>query len=229
MTTARDLLFVTMDMPSVRPVERGDLSLALAGAELIDLLGLGAAALDGEHVLPGGAPYGGGDALLGQAVKALPAAGEAEEGAAGAGAAVSRVRNGADGAGGAGGETVEDWLWRRGRGLPDAYLAALEADGLLSRERQRRFLLLSSSRVVLAESAGRRRAAHRWAADEPTLLALAAAIGISGPPPVPEPPPGPPAAVVTALHHALAELAQERTRRSRRLDDATQVYVRRGY
>ncbi|NJP43636.1 GPP34 family phosphoprotein [Actinacidiphila epipremni] len=219
MTTARDLLFVAMDMPSVRPVERGDLSLALAGAELIDLLGLGAAALDGEHVLPGGVPYGGDDPLLGQAAKALR----------GAGGGSDSPDAQAAGAAGAAGETVEDWLWRRGRGLPEVYLDALEVAGLLSRERRRRFLLLSSSRVVLAESAGRRRAAHRWAADEPTLLALAAAIGISGPPPVPEPPPGPPAAVVTALDHALAELAQERTRRSRRLDEATQTYVRRGY
>lgn len=202
MTTARDLLFVAMDMPSTRSLERGDLSLALAGAELIDLLGLGVVTLDGEYVLPTGR-HGTADVLLDLAAAAIAPVAE--------------------------GETAEDWLWRRGRGLPDTYLAALEADGLLGREQQRRFLVLRTSRMVLADSAGRRRAAHRWAADEPVLLALAATIGISGPPPVPEPGPGPVATVLTAVRHAVEELAVERSRRERRLDDARQTYVRRGF
>jgi hypothetical protein len=206
MTTARDLLFVAMDMPSTRPLERGDLSLALAGAELIDLLGsgvvVGVVVLDGEFVLPTGRP-GAGDPQLD------PAA-----------AAVAPVADG---------ETVEDWLWRRGRGLSDAYVAALEADGLLGREERRRFLVLRTSRMVLADSPGRRRAAHRWAADEPVLLALAAAIGISGPPPVPEPPPGPVTTIVTAVRHAVEELAAERHRREHRLDEARQTSTRRGF
>ncbi|WP_329181533.1 GPP34 family phosphoprotein [Streptomyces sp. NBC_01477] len=202
MTTAQDLLFVAMDLPSTRSLERGDLSLALAGAELIDLLGLGAVTLDGEFVLPTGRSVAA-DPLLELAA-----------------AAVAPVADG---------ETVEDWLWRRGRGLPDTYIAALEADGLLGREQRRRYLVLRTSRMVLRDSDGRRRAAHRWAADEPTLLALAAAIGISGPPPVPEPAPGPVATVVTAVRHAVDELAAERSRRSRRLDEANQTYVRRGF
>lgn len=203
MSTARDLMFVAMDMPSARSLERGDLSLALAGAELIDLLGLGAVTLDGEFVLPTGRPGDTGDTQLDLAA-----------------AAVAPVADG---------ETVEDWLWRRGRGLSDAYLAALEAEGSLGRERQRRFLVLHTSRMVLADSAGRRRAAHRWAADEPVLLALADVIGISGPPPVPEPGPGPGATVVDGVRHAVDELAAERRRRERRLDDAHQTYVRRGF
>lgn len=202
MTTARDLLFVAMDMPSTRTLERGDLSLALAGAELIDLLGLGLAALDGEYVLPTGRRDTA-DPQLDQAA-----------------AAVAPVADG---------ETVEDWLWRRGRGLTATYLAALEADGLLGREERRRFLVLRTSRMVLADSAGRRRAAHRWAADEPVLLALADAVGISGPPPVPEPRPGPDATVVACVRHAVDELAAERHRRARRLDDARQSSVRRGF
>jgi hypothetical protein len=202
MTTARDLLFVAMDMPSTRPLERGDLSLALAGAELIDLLGLGTVTLDGEFVLPTGRP-GATEPQLDQAA-----------------AAVAPVADG---------ETVEDWLWRRGRGLSDTYLAALEADGLLGREQRRRFLVLRTSRMVLADSPGRRRAAHRWAADEPVLLALASAIGISGPPPVPEPPPGAVATVLTSVRHAVDELTAERRRRAHRLDEAHQTYVRRGF
>ncbi|CAG7621059.1 GOLPH3/VPS74 family protein [Actinacidiphila bryophytorum] len=202
MTTARDLLFVAMDMPSTRTLERGDLSLALAGAELIDLLGLGAARLDGEYVLPTGLSDTA-DPQLGQAASALAPVAD--------------------------GETVEDWLWRRGRGLSDTYLAALEADGLLGREERRRFLVLRTSRMVLADSPGRRRASHRWAADEPVLLALADAVGISGPPPVPEPGPGPDATVVAGVRHAVDELAAERQRRAHRLDDARQTSVRRGF
>ncbi|UWE09906.1 GOLPH3/VPS74 family protein [Actinacidiphila bryophytorum] len=202
MTTARDLLFVAMDMPSTRTLERGDLSLALAGAELIDLLGLGAATLDGEFVLPTGVSDTA-DPQLGQAAAALAPVAD--------------------------GETVEDWLWRRGRGLSDTYLAALEADGLLGREERRRFLVLRTSRMVLADSPGRRRASHRWAADEPVLLALADAVGISGPPPLPEPGPGPGATVVAAVRHAVDELAAERRRRAHRLDDARQTSVRRGF
>ncbi|MET8680213.1 GPP34 family phosphoprotein, partial [Streptomyces sp. NPDC004647] len=53
MTTPRDLLIVATDMASSRPVERGALSLALAGAEAIDLLDAQAIGLDGDHIVPG--------------------------------------------------------------------------------------------------------------------------------------------------------------------------------
>ncbi len=52
MTTAHDLTIVSLEVPSDYPVERGDLSLALAGAELIDLLEAGAVALDGPLLRP---------------------------------------------------------------------------------------------------------------------------------------------------------------------------------
>lgn len=52
MTTAHDLTIVSLEVPSDYPVERGDLSLALAGAELIDLLEAGTVALDGPSCDP---------------------------------------------------------------------------------------------------------------------------------------------------------------------------------
>jgi hypothetical protein len=209
MTTARDLLTVTMDMPSTQPVERGDLSLALAGAEAVDLLRLGAVTLTHDRLVPDQAgPVA--DRLLGEAASSL-------------------VRQ-------APYETVEDWLWRRGRGLPTAYLAAFEDEGQLTRQRQRRWLVFHASRMVLADSAGRRRAAHRWAADEPVLAALATTIGVSeqqtGAPdgsPVPDVPDDAVAAVLAAVVDAVAELAGERHRRSHRRDEARANTLRRGY
>lgn len=53
MSTAKDLFIIAMDPPPDRPVGQGDLSLALAGAELIDLLDAQAAALDGDRIVPG--------------------------------------------------------------------------------------------------------------------------------------------------------------------------------
>ncbi|NEA49510.1 GPP34 family phosphoprotein, partial [Streptomyces sp. SID10815] len=85
MTTPRDLLIVALDVPGTRPVEQGDLSLALAGAELADLLAAGRVALDGERVVPGSASATG-DRMLDEAVAAL-------------------VRE-------APYEPVGDWLWR---------------------------------------------------------------------------------------------------------------------
>ncbi len=55
-TTPRDLqivaLVLTMDTDPPRPVDPGDLSLALAGAELIDLLRAGVLAVDGDRIVP---------------------------------------------------------------------------------------------------------------------------------------------------------------------------------
>lgn len=212
MTTPRDLLIVAMDMPSSRTVERGDLSLALAGAELIDLLAAEAAAVDAAgRVVPAyrrALP----DPLLDRAGAALLRGPEPHE-------------------------AVGEWLWRRGRGLSVAYLDALEAEGLLSRERHRHWLLFSSTQVVLVDSAARRRASHRWNADEPVLAALAAAIGVDDRQHPGEPSAEPPpevadkavAAVLDAVTEAVTELADERRRRARRLDDATADNVRRGY
>lgn len=203
MTTPRDLLIVTMDAASSRLVERGDLSLALAGAELIDLLAAQEAGLDGERVVPGlaGAP---GDPLLHQA-------------------ATSLVREEPY-------ETVGDWLWRRGRGLSADYLSALEADGQLVRQRNRRWKVFWTRELALVDTDARRRAAHRWRSDEPVLAALTEAIGISergGD--VPKVSDGAVARVLAALDDALAELAAERQRRDRRRDEAAVDNVRRGY
>ncbi|WP_407287616.1 GPP34 family phosphoprotein [Streptomyces sp. BP-8] len=150
MTTPRDLLIVALDRESSRPLERGDLSLALAGAEVIDLLGAGAVTLDGERIVPGYRPALADD-LLEQAASALARQTPYE--------------------------TVEDWLWRRGRGLSGVYLAALEAEGQLTRER-RRWVPFGAGRVGLADSADRRRAVGRWSGQDPVLAALAAAVGV---------------------------------------------------
>ncbi|MEU2155278.1 GPP34 family phosphoprotein [Streptomyces sp. NPDC019396] len=149
-TTAQDLLIIAMDAEPGRSVEHGDFSLALAGAEAIDLIGAGAVTLDGDRLVPGDRPTAA-DALLDQAAESL-------------------VREQPY-------ESVDDWLWRRGRGLSAAYLAALEADGLLSRAR-RRGVTFRAGRVELADSPARRDAVDRWVSDEPVLAALAAAVRI---------------------------------------------------
>ncbi|MEV0493913.1 GOLPH3/VPS74 family protein [Streptomyces atratus] len=150
MTTPRDLSIAVMDMAQGRPVEQGDLSLALAGAEMIDLLGAEAIRLDGDRIVPGLRPPMA-DRLLDEAAAVL-------------------IRE-------APYESVGDWLWRRGRGLSAAYLAALEAEGQLTRQR-RRGMPFRSGHPVLADSPARREAANRWTSDEPVLATLGAAIGI---------------------------------------------------
>ncbi|KUJ67420.1 hypothetical protein ACZ90_28490 [Streptomyces albus subsp. albus] len=152
MTTPRDLVITALDVASTHPVEQGELSLALAGAELIDLLGAGLATLDGDRIMPG--QWGEtADRLLDQAAASL--VGEAPY------------------------ESVDDWLWRRGRDLAPAYLAALEAQGLLTR-RRRRWTPFRTGERALVESVDRRQAGERWAAREPVLAALAQTVGIGG-------------------------------------------------
>jgi hypothetical protein len=148
MTTPRDLLLVTLDVPGTRPVEQGDLSLALAGAELADLITEESVSLDGDRIVPGLAPATG-DRLRDQASASL-------------------VRQ-------APYETVEDWLWRRGRGLAAAYVAQLQDQGQLAGPRHR---WMPGGRPQPVDSPARRAAADRWAAHEPVLTALAATLGI---------------------------------------------------
>ncbi|MER5756036.1 GPP34 family phosphoprotein [Streptomyces sp. NPDC002088] len=150
MTTPTDLMIVAMDVRPARPVEPGDLSLALAGAEVIDLIGAEALTLQGDHIVPSLHPAMGDD-LLDEAASSL-------------------VRQEPY-------EPVEDWLWRRGRGLSRAYLAALERDGDITWQR-RRWNPLRTTRTAPADSPARRHAADRWASGEPVLAALAAAVGI---------------------------------------------------
>ncbi|WP_405497356.1 GPP34 family phosphoprotein [Streptomyces sp. NBC_00096] len=200
MTTPRDLLIVAMDMESSGPVEQGDLSLALAGAELIDLLSAEAIGLDGDHIVPGhqSAPA---DHLLDEAAAAL-------------------VRETPY-------ESVTDWLWRRGRGLSAGYQAALEAEGQLTRQR-RRGVSFRAGRLVLVDSPTRSRAADRWTSDEPVLVALAEAVGVRGQrtgdsPDVTD---DAVATVLAAVNDALVELSAVRQRRA--IEDAAFDNIWRG-
>ncbi|MCF6523147.1 GPP34 family phosphoprotein [Streptomyces sp. JJ36] len=150
MTTPRDVMLIAVDVSADRPPEQGDLSLALAGAELIDLLGARTATLDDARIVPGeGLPPS--DHLMEQA-------------------AASIVRE-------APYEPVTDWLWRRGRGLAAAYLASLEAEGRLTR-RRRRWTPFRTGQLVLADPRDRSRAQDRRASGEHALAALTAAAGI---------------------------------------------------
>ncbi|MFI5684978.1 GPP34 family phosphoprotein [Streptomyces sp. NPDC051636] len=193
MTTARDLLIVTLDVPSSRPVEQGDLSLALAGAELADLIAADAVTLEDDRILPGLQPATG-DRLQDEAGAAL-------------------VRQ-------APYESVEDWLWRRGRGLAAAYADALEAEGRATGSHHR-WLPWRSGGGAPADSPARRHAADRWASREPVLVGLAAALGIPEGAAEAVPEDLPDDAVVTvlaAVGGALTEL--EAVRQRRRIEDA---------
>ncbi|WP_406724170.1 GPP34 family phosphoprotein [Streptomyces sp. GD-15H] len=150
MTTARDLMIVALDTPSTPPVAQGELSLALAGAELIDLMDAEAVTLD-EHLVVPRLPPAGGEGPLREAASSL-------------------VRQ-------APYESVEDWLWRRGRDLAAAHLAALESEGLVTRPHARR-ISFRADPPVPTDSSARSRAAGRWASREPVLAGLAAAAGI---------------------------------------------------
>ncbi|MET7475879.1 GPP34 family phosphoprotein [Streptomyces sp. NPDC005648] len=151
MTTARDLAIVALEVAARQPLEQGDLSLSLAAAEVFDLVTAGALVLDGDRILPS-AQSPTGDRLLDEAAAAL----------------VRREPY----------ESVEDWLWRRGRGLSSTYVDDLERIGLTTRPKGRRIPLLTG-RTVLVESAARSAAEERWTAHEPILAALAAAAGIA--------------------------------------------------
>ncbi|MEV7864939.1 GPP34 family phosphoprotein [Streptomyces sp. NPDC088124] len=188
MTTPRDLLTVALDVGSSRTIERGDLSLVLAGAEVIDLLDAQALALEGDRIVPG-ARWMPPDSLLDEAASAL-------------------VRE-------APYESVEDWLWRRGRGLADVYVAALEREGQLTRQRHR-WIPVDTGRTALADSPARRRAADRWASGEPVLAALAATLGIGEPPAgdAPEIADDSVVTVLAAVNDAVMELEAVRQRRA---------------
>ncbi|MFI9720868.1 GPP34 family phosphoprotein [Streptomyces sp. NPDC052396] len=188
MTTPRDLLITTLDVTPSRPLERGEISLALAGAELIDLLAAEAVTLDEDRIVPGhgAAPE---DRLLAQA-------------------AASLVREEPY-------ESVEDWLWRRGHDLAAAYLAALAEDGQLTRQGHG-WMPFRDGPAEPADSPGRRRAADRWAAEEPVLVALATAVGVRAQGAGDAPGVGDDAveAVLAAVNGALVELEGVRQRRT---------------
>ncbi|WP_405889089.1 GPP34 family phosphoprotein [Streptomyces sp. NBC_01136] len=192
MTTAKDLLIIAIDMDPSRPVGQGDLSLALAGAEVIDLLRARALELDGDRIVPAQQPTTEDhldDRLLAEAASAL----------------APQVPY----------ESVADWLWRRGSGLSSAYRVALERSGELTRQRHRR-MPFGATRVVVVDSPARRRARNRWAADEPILAVLAAAVGIQGDQTADAAgvTDDEVTTVLAAVHDAVMELEAERQRRS---------------
>ena len=200
MSTPRDLLIVALEVEPSQPVERGDLSLALAGAEVIDLLRAEAITLDGERMIPRLQPALD-DRLLDEA-------------------AASLVREEPH-------ESVEDWLWRRGQGLSSAYLATLEQEGQVTWQRHR-WMPFRHGRTVLGDTEARRRATARWAVDEPVLLALATAVGIRGETEGRDPGVTDESAltVLTAVHDAVMELEAVRQRKA--IEDAAFANVWRG-
>ncbi|MYT69047.1 MULTISPECIES: GPP34 family phosphoprotein [unclassified Streptomyces] len=148
-TTAQDLTLVALDVPHEERPEPGALSLALAGAEAVDLITSGALSLDGDRMVPGPRQPGG-DSLLDRAASAL-------------------VRKEPY-------ETVENWLWRRGPGLAAAYVAELERSGLIARPRPKRHGFWSRpADTGRGDSPARRAAQARAASCEPVLVELLAA------------------------------------------------------
>lgn len=200
MTTAKDLFTIATDPGAKNSVGQGDLSLALAGAELIDLIGAEAVTVDGDRIVPG-MPPAQDDRLMGEAVAAL-------------------VRQEPY-------ERIEDWLWRRGRDLSAAYQTALEEAGELTPKRGG-LLSFGSERVEAADTPARRRAAERWEDREPVLAALASAVGIEGDDADEEPGFDDEAVttVVAIVHDAVMELEAVRQRRS--IENAAFANVWRG-
>ncbi|MGX1128058.1 hypothetical protein RKD49_000248 [Streptomyces glaucescens] len=188
MTTAQDLLIVIMDVATDRPVEQGDLALALAGAELVDLIAAQAVSLDGERIVPG-PQRAMDDRLLDASVASLTR--EAPY------------------------ESLQDWLWRRGRGLSEAYIDGLQKEEPVTPQRHR-WIPGRKERAAAADSPARRRAADRWSSGEPVLAALAAAVRIHDAPAEAFEGLDDEAVVtvVAAVHDAVTELAGERQRRS---------------
>ncbi|MBK3585616.1 GPP34 family phosphoprotein [Streptomyces microflavus] len=188
MTTAKDLFIIAMEPRPEHTVGQGDLSLALAGAELVDLIGAGAITVDDDRIVPG-EPSAPQDRLLGEAAARL-------------------TRQPPH-------EPVEEWLWRRGKDLSAAYRAALEEDGELTRKRSGR-LSFGPERVEPADTPARRAAAARWEEREPVLASLVSAVGVGGGPSDDDPGPDDEAvtAVLTAVHDAVMELEAVRQRRT---------------
>jgi hypothetical protein len=187
MNIARDLALVALGLPPDRPVEQGDLSLALAGAEAVDLLESGALTLDGDRMVPG-PRVATGDRLLDQALSSL----------------VRREPY----------ETVEDWLWRRGSELAAAYVDDLERAGLNVHPRGHG-LRSRFTRTMPADSPERRRAEERRASGDPVLAALTAVLRIGdAPSDARESPEGDAVnTVLAAVGDAVTELEAVRLRR----------------
>ncbi|MGW7062144.1 GOLPH3/VPS74 family protein [Streptomyces sp. NPDC054904] len=201
MTTPRDLLIVTMGTAADHPAEKGDLSLALAGAEAIDLLGTRTIRLDGDLIVPDDDRPAPTDPLMAEAASSI----------------VQEEPY----------ESVTDWLWRRGRGLSAVYEAALEQEGLLARQR-RRGLSFRVGPPELVESPARRRAVDRWRSEDPVLANLAETVGVRGDRTgdIPDVADEAVATVLAAISDAVVELASVRQRRA--IDEAAFDNIWRG-
>ncbi|MDX3183215.1 GPP34 family phosphoprotein [Streptomyces sp. NPDC053741] len=201
MTTAKDLFIIALHLGSPdRPVGQGDLSLALAGAELVDLVTAGAVSLDGDRIVPDRGPTAD-DRLLAEAAAALE--GQTPY------------------------ERVEDWLWRRGRDLADSYQAALEEDGEL-RPGRRGLFPSGADRVEPADTPSRRQALDRWEVEEPVLVALASAAGVPGSRPEDAPGSGDEAVTTVLLAVGDAVMELEAVRQRRAIENAAFANVWRG-
>ncbi|MEU6657559.1 GPP34 family phosphoprotein [Streptomyces sp. NPDC046821] len=184
MNTARDLLLISLDREHGVPADQGALSLALAGAELIDLMNMEALAVQGERIVPGLAAAHGDD-MLSQAVSLLVRAEPYE--------------------------LVDDWLWRRGSGLAAEYVSVLQGEGLLARKPHR---LMPSPPQTAESEARRVAAARWKEGEPVLLALAAAlrrgeepAVDVSGLS-------DPVVAVLAAVGGAELELEAERQRRS---------------
>ncbi|MEU5716182.1 GPP34 family phosphoprotein [Streptomyces sp. NPDC020403] len=188
MTTAKDLFIIAMGPGPEHTVGQGDLSLALAGAELIDLIATGGVAVDDDRIVPD-LPPPPDDRLLDEAAAQLARQPPYER--------------------------IEDWLWRRGRDLSATYQAALEEEGELARKRGGR-LSFGSKAVEPVDTPARRRACERWKGGDPVLAALASAVGIDAEGDDDERglDDEAVATVVAAVHDAVMELEAVRQRRT---------------
>lgn len=178
---------ITVDTAGDHPVRSGELSLALAGAELVDLFRAGAVEVRDDRVVP--------------ARPSAPAEGMLER----AFASLRREEPY---------ESVGDWLWRRGEGLAEAYTADFEAAGLLTR-RRRRGHPFQAGDLVLEDSVVRSEAARSWSSADPVLVTLAKAVGVPGEhtQDTPEVTDDAVASVLAGVGDAILELEAERQRR----------------
>ncbi|POX52392.1 GPP34 family phosphoprotein [Streptomyces sp. Ru71] len=200
MTTPRDLLITALDVPAGRPLAQGELSLTLAGAELIDLIGRELAHLEDDRIVPRLQPTTG-DRLLDEAAAAL-----------------SRETPY---------ESVEDWLWRRGKGLAAAYAADLKARNPTGHHPTGHRRL--RHKHTPPDDPARTHAAARWASHDPVLASLAAALDIpEGATDEQDPTelPDDTVTIVAAIRNALTELAAVRQRR--RIEDDAFANIWRG-
>ncbi|MFI9219376.1 GPP34 family phosphoprotein [Streptomyces werraensis] len=175
-------------VPGAAPdFEQGDLSLALAGAELIDLADLHAIVLMRDRIVPAAAPRTENPMLI---------------------EAASEITRDAPH------ETVERWLWRRGRDLAARYRIALRATLPEPQARAYRRPFRQAAPAVGPHVLCS--ATDRLIAGDPVLTHLAAAAGIAGAPPadaldgLDEDEIG----VLAHVHQAITHLAAERQRRS---------------